>query len=193
MDIAAWGDSITYGSCDSEALGWVGRLRKSLPTDDYYQLYNFGICGDTTADLLRRFPVELEASKPEKILLAIGINDSKLPGDSAANNVPLDHFTSNLERIIEYAKTVSTDITFIGLTKVAEEWRSARGSRFLNEEIERYNTTIQTIATEHNLPFIDMLQEIDPKTDLADGLHPNAKGYEKMYEVIRQEIKLPSL
>ncbi len=30
MEIGIWGDSITYGAGDSEALGWVGRLRKSL-------------------------------------------------------------------------------------------------------------------------------------------------------------------
>ena len=111
MNIGAWGDSITYGSCDSEALGWVGRLRKNLPTDDYYQLYNFGICGETTKDLLKRFPIELEAITPEKILMAIGINDSKLPEDSNANSVPLEEFVNNLEQIIECAKEVTTDIT----------------------------------------------------------------------------------
>jgi lysophospholipase L1-like esterase len=41
MTIGFWGDSITYGSCDSEGLGWVGRLRRSVSVEDYRQFYNF--------------------------------------------------------------------------------------------------------------------------------------------------------
>ena len=95
MEIGIWGDSITYGASDTEALGWVGRLRKSLPQDGNVAVYNRGICGDTTEDLLKRFPIEAEAIQPNVIFFAIGINDSKYPADTEGNKVLLEDFKRN--------------------------------------------------------------------------------------------------
>ncbi|MFW6210196.1 MAG: SGNH/GDSL hydrolase family protein [Patescibacteria group bacterium] len=188
MEIGIWGDSITFGSCDSEALGWAGRLRKTLPSDDYNQLYNFGICGETTEDLLKRFDIEAKAIEPNKIVFAIGINDSKFPSESDVNNVTLGEFEQNLKELIKQAKNYTNEITFIGLTRVDDEWRSVRGSRFLNEEIEKYDSIIKKVAGEHNCDFISTINVVDPVSDLADGLHPNATGYQKMFERIKSEI-----
>lgn len=188
MEIGIWGDSITFGSCDSEALGWAGRLRKTLPTDDYNQLYNFGICGETTEDLLKRFDIEAEAIEPDKIVFAIGINDSKLPSESDVNKIPLEEFEQNLNTLLQKAKSYTNQITLIGLTRVDDEWRSVRGSRFLNENIEKYDSIIKKVADENDYRFISVMDVVNPKTDLADGLHPNATGYEKMFERIKSEI-----
>ena len=55
-----FGDSITYGVIDREG-GWANRLRKYLDArtldsngKDLFMLYNLGISGDTSADLLAR-------------------------------------------------------------------------------------------------------------------------------------------
>jgi lysophospholipase L1-like esterase len=188
MEIGIWGDSITFGSCDSEALGWAGRLRKTLPTKDYNQLYNFGICGETTGDLLKRFDIEAQAIKPDKIVFAIGINDSKFPSELDVNKVPLGEFEKNLNQLIEFAKRYTDQITLIGLTKVDDEWKSVPGSRFLNEEIEKYDSIIKKVSDLNYCRFISVINTIDPVTDLADGLHPNATGYQKMFEKIQTEI-----
>ena len=45
-------------------------------------------------------------------------------------------------------------------------------------------------AGKHGLMFIDMFDVLDPTVDLADGLHPNAKGYQKMFEAIKSELNL---
>ena len=37
---------------------------------------------------------------------------------------------------------------------------------------------------ENDIRFIDMFEELDP-SHLDDGLHPNTKGYEKMYGIIK--------
>lgn len=188
MTIGVWGDSITFGSCDSEALGWCGRLRKSLPLDDWSELYNFGICGETSADLLKRFEIEADAIKPSNIIFAIGINDSKYPNESEKNKVSLPEYRNNLETLIKQAKSFTDKITIIGATRVDDEWRSAKGSRFLNEEIENYNSVMKEVADQHSLLFIDMFEVLDPALDLADGLHPNAEGYQKMFENIKGKV-----
>lgn len=188
MTIGIWGDSITFGSCDSEALGWPGRLRKSLPLDDWNELYNFGICGETSADLLKRFEIEAKAIQPSDVVFAIGINDSKYPSESEQNKVALSDYKVNLEKLIKEAKSFTDKITIVGATRVDDEWRSAKGSRFLNEEIEKYNAVMKEVANQHNLLFIDMFGVLDPALDLADGLHPNAQGYQKMFEVVKAKI-----
>ena len=188
MKIGIWGDSITFGSCDSEALGWAGRLRKTLPTDDYNQLYNFGICGETSEDILKRFDTEAKAIGPDKIVFATGINDSKFPSESDVNKIPPIEFEQNLNELLQQAKGYTDHITLVGLTKVDDEWRSVRGNRFLNEEIEKYDSIIKKVAGEHNYRFISVIDAVNPITDLADGLHPNAVGYQKMFEKIKSEV-----
>ncbi len=71
MQISIWGDSITHGSCDEVGLGWVGRFRNSFPTGDYVGVYNRGVSGDTTEDLLKRFSIEADSIEPTKIVFAI--------------------------------------------------------------------------------------------------------------------------
>lgn len=188
MNIGVWGDSITHGSCDEEALGWVGRIRKALPTDDYNHIYNFGVCGDTSDDLMDRFDVELAAIHPEKVIFAVGINDSKFPEGSDTHLVSLEKYEQNLRGLIEKTKAHADTITIVGATRVDDEWRSARGSRFMNEEIAKFNVVMKTMAIENNLDYIEVFETLDPATDLADGLHPNAQGYQKMFEVIKANL-----
>jgi len=190
MEIGIWGDSLTFGSCDSEALGWVGRLRKTLPPGDYSQLYNFGICGETSEDLLKRFDIEAKAIEPDKIVFAVGINDSKFSNESTVNKVPPAEFEHNLNKLILLAKDYTEQITFVGLTKVDDKWISASGDRFVNEEIEKYDSLIKEIAERNDCSYISVTNIIDPKTDLADGLHPSATGYQKMFEKIKSEFIL---
>jgi len=188
MTIGVWGDSITHGSCDSEALGWVGRIRKALPTDDYNHIYNFGVCGDTSTDLLARFAIEAKAINPDHIVFAVGINDSKFPEGLDTHKVSLSDYKANLSELILSAKQYTESIAVISATKVDPEWRSARGSRFMNEEIAKFNEVLATLAEVHGLKYIDVFETIDPTTDLADGLHPNAQGYQKMFEVIKPNL-----
>ncbi|MBP9732581.1 MAG: SGNH/GDSL hydrolase family protein [Candidatus Magasanikbacteria bacterium] len=188
MTIGVWGDSITFGACDSKGLGWPGRLRKELALDDYSHLYNFGICGETSEDLLKRFKIEAEAIKPSDIIFAIGINDSKYPGNDETNKVSLANYEKNLEDLINQAKNFTKGITIVGAIQVNDAWRSMSGSRFFNEEIQKYTAVMKDVADRHGLRFIDMSDVLDTTHDLADGLHPNAEGYQKMFEAIKTQV-----
>jgi lysophospholipase L1-like esterase len=184
------GDSIVYGSCDSEALEWVGRWRRSFHSDDWDAVYNFGICGETSSDVRKRFAVEIAAIKPTYVVLAIGINDTKFPAGSDQHLVSIEQYEENLEWLLGEAKQYTAKISLVGLTKVVDMWRSAKGSRFLNEEIGRYDAVIQVVADRHTVQYIPMLDVLSTEIDLADGLHPNASGYEKMFKVVKSKLKL---
>src|SRR3989344_3552583 len=86
--ILVFGDSITYGAWDTNG-GWVQRLRTYLDKKQladpklYYELYNLGVSGDTSTDLLERFEAEtkqrikrMSAKEEIIIIVAIGTNDS---------------------------------------------------------------------------------------------------------------------
>lgn len=188
MTIGIWGDSITYGLCDQEALGWVGRLRKFLPTDDYHHLYNFGICGESSANVLKRFQIECDAIEPEKVVFAIGINDSKYPDGGTVNMVSLEEYKANMIKLITAAKQSAKEVVLVGPTCIGGEFRTPRASIFQDSEIMKYRDVLKEIAQEQNLQFIDMFDVLDPKSDLGDGVHPNIGGYQKMFEKIKSEL-----
>lgn len=188
MEIGIWGDSITYGECDSESLGWVGRFRKSYSVDDDAGVYNRGVCGDTTTDLIRRFAAEAESIQPNKIVFAIGINDSKYAAGESSNKVPLEQFKKNIQLLIQQAKFYTNDIYIVSATQVDDAARPS-GTRFDNHDIQRYNEVLKEVSGMENLVFLNIFDVLNPSTDLYDGLHPNAAGYEKIYMTVASKLK----
>jgi lysophospholipase L1-like esterase len=183
MKIGVWGDSITYGGGDSEALGWVGRVNKAFPVDAEINIYNRGVCGDTTKDLLKRFAIEAESIQPDSIIFAIGINDSKYSVRRNSNIVPIDIFRKNMQELVGIGKKYTEHMFIIGLTKV-DESVLLPFSRFSNRYIEEYTNALKEFSKKKKIKYIDMFEVLEVKTDLCDGVHPNERGYEKMARVI---------
>ena len=190
MDIGIWGDSITYGAGDSKALGWVGRLRKSYDKDSEVNVYNFGVCGDTTNDLLRRFDGEAASVDPNVVIFSIGINDSKYPVNQKNNLVAIEDFEENMNTLVRCAKKYTRKIYLISATKVQEHLKEDAAFLFENTEIQRYNSVLQTISQSENILYVDVFPVLDTRRDLADGLHPNAQGYQKMYTTISKALEI---
>ena len=60
--LTVFGDSITFGKGDTLEQGWCGRLKKYFENKGgNHRLYNLGISGETTKDVLERFDVEAKA------------------------------------------------------------------------------------------------------------------------------------
>jgi lysophospholipase L1-like esterase len=188
--ICIFGDSITWGAVDPENGGWVAQLRGYFETNDDYDIaiYNNGISGDNTDDLLKRFEVECAAREPQIIIFAIGINDSQHIKSEGAKGVSLEKFQNNLVELINLAKNFSDKIIFVGLTKVDEVsipeiWGTE--NFYDNNIIAKYNSIIEKISAEHRLPFVNLLDLLEAK-DLDDGLHPNSEGHKKIFLRIKE-------
>ncbi|MCA9357582.1 SGNH/GDSL hydrolase family protein [Candidatus Nomurabacteria bacterium] len=188
MTIGIWGDSIAYGRGDGEALGWVGRIRKSLPAEEYHDIYNFSICGNNTFDLLRRFEPEAYGQVFDKVIFAIGTNDAKYSIEQDTNLVTTEDFESNLKKLITSAKQYSKEVILMGATIANENIRHGSGILFINKEIQKYNQLSANIASANNLKFISVYDLLNPELDLADAVHPNTVGYQKMFEYISSKI-----
>lgn len=176
------------GRVIARRLGGWGDCGGRCRWGDYHGVYNFGVCGETSTDIRKRVGIELSAVRPTHVFLAFGINDSKYKDGAESPLVSLETFEENLLACIADARVYTDRIVLVGLTRVDERWRSPNQSRFLNEVIAEYDVRIADIAREQNLQFIPMHDVLNIETDLADGLHPNAKGYEKMFLRIREQI-----
>ncbi|HNY36011.1 MAG TPA: GDSL-type esterase/lipase family protein [Candidatus Pacearchaeota archaeon] len=191
MTICIFGDSIAWGASDYEKGGWADRLKNYLMTEDI-DVYNLGISGDTTEELLKRFAVETEARKPDIIIFAIGINDSL----SIKENKPvnLEKFRNNLASLTDKAKQFTDKIIFIGLTNVDETktnpyFPSETGKSYNNQSIGEYDEAIRSFCEDNDLMFIEMLGLLINDDDLCDGLHPSSIGHQKMFGIIKNAIE----
>lgn len=184
--INIFGDSIVWGACDSEMGGWANRLKNYLNSkaEDYFEVYNLGVGGNNSEELLKRFSNENAARDPNTIMIAIGINDSQYINSKDNPYVSLQKFEQNLLELIEQAKKFTKEIIFVGLTKIDETrlmpvpWDETR--YFDEENAALYNAKIKEICGNNKLLFIEMLDSLNDD-DLEEGLHPNSKGHEKMF------------
>lgn len=204
MMLLVFGDSITYGLNDDKG-GWVGRLRKELEKEYLANaghventVYNCGIRGDTTEQMLKRFDIELSSRADRQddpvILFAIGTNDS-CTSSSGSNTVPAANYRENLGKLLEKAQTVTDKVIFLGLfptdeTKTAPVgWNS--NASYTNKNLEEYNAVIKGFCKEKGLAFVDIFKPFYNKAYqelLSDGLHPNPKGHQKIYKLVARAL-----
>ena len=203
MNICIFGDSITWGACDYECGGWATRLRNyfeergdtPLGADGTLadvSVYNLGVSGDNTEDLLARMKGECEAREPSMVVLAIGINDSQHVRSEGKRRLSIKQFKDNLVKLHDIVHQFTKKIVFVGLTQVDESktmpipWDADK--QYDNDGVKQYNTAIREFCAEKDIKFIEMFDALNLE-DLEDGLHPNYDGHTKMFERIKVEIE----
>src|SRR3989304_4152501 len=75
--ICIFGDSVVHASFMK--VGWVDLFRQYLEKkypNDSIEIYNLGISGNTSEDILKRFEAEILARDTTSIIIAVGVNDS---------------------------------------------------------------------------------------------------------------------
>lgn len=190
--ICVWGDSIAWGECDHKELGWVNRLKQEMYSLKK-KVYNASISGDNSEKLIKRFEVECIARKPEIIIFAIGVNDSQYSINKDNPRVSLEEYEKNMQEAITIAKRMVDRIICVGLTKVVEskvmpiQWDTTK--YYDNENIKLYDEKLKLITTKQNISYVHMFDLLNEKKDFEDGLHPNAKGHEKMFLRMRDFLK----
>jgi len=210
MRLVVFGDSIMQGFNDAEMGGWCNRLaqhtiKKAVDSDFEYdvEVFNVGISADTTEDLLKRMPIELEArlgGREEGVaVLAIGVNDSQCALDTKENKVPIDEFTTNVQACIALAKKYTSRIFVVGLLAVDDEklwpmpWKENRG--YSQEFVDMYNARLKEVSDAEGGMFINVsdLFKDDLKKYLPDGIHPNAEGHRLMFERVKEVLEKEKL
>jgi lysophospholipase L1-like esterase len=202
--IVVFGDSITWGAWDPEG-GWVARLLRWLEERDQREhiIYNCGVSGDGTPELLQRFEVEARArfleptadGSPKMLIIAIGDNDSGWFRDEGRHVTPPEQFRANVQRLIEMARRQTSKVVFIGTTPVDDAktdplpWAANRVHK--NEYTVKYDKIAKDVCDKNGIPFVEIYNtwlKADYRNLLEDGVHPNAAGHQRLFEAVRDAL-----
>lgn len=184
INVLALGDSITYGVGDHERGGWVNRLRYKLEEDDstYYDVYNLGIPGDNSSNLMNRMINECRSRVFEGdtvIVIQIGANDTIY--DS------IGHYISNLKTLLDYAFSITKYVVVLGLCPAKDisiETRFNMIADYSREKCELFDRELQGfIKQDGRATYIKIRDRFDTEL-LVDGVHPNEFGHEIISNVV---------
>lgn len=193
MNICIFGDSIVWGASDHEKGGWVERIKTyCMENHEDVEVYNLGVSGDNTDDLLNRVESEAKAREADLIIFAIGSNDSQYIEIKSNRRVSPERFEDNLTKLSVIARDVTDKVIFVGLAGVDESktmpipWNPKK--YYDNEGQDRYNEIITSFCRGNGFKYVDIGSVIGID-DLEDGLHPNSRGHGKIFEVVLKELK----
>ncbi|PIT92073.1 MAG: hypothetical protein COU08_04435 [Candidatus Harrisonbacteria bacterium CG10_big_fil_rev_8_21_14_0_10_42_17] len=188
--LCIFGDSTAWGAWDLEIGGWAKRLWFYIGNregDDYLELYNLSISGGTTETILERFENEAKIRHADGIIFQTGANDALYISDPNEHLVSPEKFRANVTEIIKRARLITENIIFMGFEDCDESktmpvsWGSFY---YTNEHLSHYKGIIQDVCSEQGIPYLDVgLLEND---EFEDGLHPNAKGHEKIFQRVKE-------
>lgn len=200
--VLIFGDSIAWGAFDEEHGGWVERLKtKYLKTfkEEGVAVYNLAVSSNDTRGVLFALEKEVEIInfiEPEEyvFLFSIGSNDP-LYVDSRDNvRVPFNEYKNNLKKIVELSKKYASRIIFTGLLIVDEEktmpW--SEDEFWENKDLRKYDDAIKEVCENNKIDFIP-LWDLFGKDDLYDGLHPNSRGHEKIFNRVASFLEKQNL
>lgn len=171
------GDSLTEGYGVAREESYPSVLEKLLKEKGRGRvaIVNAGIGGSTTASAVPRLKWHLKA-KPDILVVALGGNDG-------LRGVKLEETRKNLREVIELAKKSGIRVLLAGM-KIPPSYgpEYARG----------FEKLFADLAREEKVPLIPFLLEGvggDPAMNQADGIHPNAKGHERIARTVLKSLE----
>ena len=179
-------DKYSLAGYSSAVAGRLSSLYPSLQVE----CYNRGVGGDTSSDLLRRLPADLEEVKPTVFSLLIGINDTWRRFDSG-NRTSAEKYGENVEKILNAAEEYTRKIIILEpfLLDVDPE------KKVFREDLCEKIFVLREIAARHRTEFVPLngifaeacCREC-PQVYSYDGVHPAAAGHALIAEAWLQRV-----
>lgn len=177
--VVLFGDSITegWGREGSAAFfpgkGWLNR----------------GISGQTTAQMLVRFPQDVLALKPQVVVILAGTND--IAGNTGPSTQAM--IEDNLHAMVDLARAHGIRVVLASVLPVSDyPWlpgtAPAPKVRALNTALKRYADAQQLVYLDYYTPMANAAGGLDPQL-ADDGVHPTAKGYAVMAPLAEAAVK----
>lgn len=162
-------------------------------------VYNRGIGGFVSRELLEALDVCVIDLKPAKIFINIGTNDL------SDSNIPISELMENYDKIISQieARLPETTIYLMAYYPVNYEAADENMKECLkirnNEKIRTANAEVKKLAEKHGQRYIDINKNLmDEQGRLRaeytiEGLHINEDGYRAIYDEMIAYVKEPLL
>jgi acyl-CoA thioesterase I len=166
--ILAFGDSLTYGYGAEPNGSYPAQLGRLLGRS----VDRSGVPGETSEQGLARLPRELDRAGPDLLLLCLGGNDFLRRQDEARTE-------TNLARMIELAQERGIAVVLVGVPQL-HLLSSLRGAELYARLAQRYGVPLE------NDVIADVLSD---RELLHDRIHPNARGYERIAQAIRDLLR----
>lgn len=164
---------------------WVKELGPNAPI-----VYNRGVGGYRTTDLLPILDACVFELKPRKVFINIGTNDL------SDGNIPLETVMSNYDRIISQIEEKLPDVIIymmayypVNYEAVTDEIKPCLLIR-TNEKINRANKLVAQLAAKHgqkyinvNAPLMDEQGRLKAQYTI-EGMHIKPEGYRAIFKDI---------
>ena len=172
------GDSLTEGYNLTEQEAYPAKLEAIMKKSGHptAKVVNAGTSGATSAFGLRTLRFQSKFYKPDYLILALGANDG-------LRGVKPHETQKNLALVIEKAQSLKIKVILVGM-----EAPPNYGRDFPKE----FRKIYPKLADTYKVNFIPFLLEGvagEPHLNLPDGIHPNAKGYDKIAEHLWNTLK----
>lgn len=158
-------------------------------------IYNRGIGGYLSDELLKAIDVCVLELEPKKVFINIGTNDLSW------SSIPISDMIDNYDNIITTIESKINDVKIylmayypVNFEASSEEMRECLKIR-TNEKIKRANEEVKKLAIKHNQFYIDINDNLKDeqgrlKTEFTiEGMHINENGYRAIYDDIMKYVK----
>jgi acyl-CoA thioesterase-1 len=163
VKLVAFGDSLTAGYGLAAADAFPSRLQRELAARGYkVEVFNAGVSGDTTAAGLDRLAWAVPGDA-DGVIVELGANDALRGLDPAAAR-------ANLDKILATIRAQGPEILLAGM-------RAPRNLPAIY--VSSFDAIFPELAAKHGAllyPFFLETIALKPELNLADGIHPNARG-----------------
>jgi lysophospholipase L1-like esterase len=209
LKLVAFGDSLIYGFGDGVGGGWVERLRRQwmLPESAGHVLYNLGVRGDRTYQVAQRLENEfrqrgeLRNRVPDAIILSVGLNDSaRVQSFTGRSYTDFEHFKTVLDNLLNLSQQLCP-VIFVGMVPVDESKMPFQDCLYYSHADQyRYKEATKLACELRGIPYLDIFDKWLARGNLwcsscltSDGLHPNAAGYQSLFEDVTSWEPLASI
>lgn len=174
--IVAFGDSLTAGFGLEPGQSYADFLQKLLDAKGYrYRVVNQGISGDTTDGGATRIG-EAVRLKPAFVILELGANDG-------LRGLPVESTRANLTEMVDAFQKADARVILCGMTLPRN---------YGPDYIRDFEKVFQGLTREKKLTLIPFFLEgvaTRPELMQGDGLHPTAKGTEKVAGTVMKYLE----
>lgn len=181
---------------DSRAAQWDTSFLNYTSLD----IWNSGIGGQSSKQVLERFENDLEISQPDYLLLQVGINDLKCIGLLKDKDIT-ENCINNIIRILDICMEKDIFVIYSSIFPVGkiETLRKPFWSNNINDSLRKVNSVIKKYCIRNNISFFDsysiLLDSTRPnmikKEYQNDFMHLNKKGYVYLSRRLHDSIEIP--